>query len=140
MIAVVLEMAGIPSLAFAVGVYLPLSSSAPLFVGGMIRWLVDRRNNKLEHNKNLSEEEQQAAGDSGSGTLLASGYIAGGALGGIVIAFTAGILTDFDKKLGDWATANNPFFEGVNANGLSMLPYALIVIGLYWMGREKKRP
>jgi uncharacterized oligopeptide transporter (OPT) family protein len=138
MIALVLEMAGIPSLAFAVGVYLPLSSSAPLFIGGMVRWLVDRRNNKLEHNKNLSEEEQQAAGDSGSGTLLASGYIAGGALGGIVIAFTAGILTDFDKKLGDWATANNPFFEGVNADGLSMLPYALIVLGLYWMGREKK--
>jgi putative OPT family oligopeptide transporter len=139
MIALVLEMAGIPSLAFAVGVYLPLSSSAPLFIGGMVRWLVDRRNNKLEHNKNMTEEEQQAAGDSGSGTLLASGYIAGGALGGIVIAFTAGILTDFDKKLGDWATANNPFFEGVNANGLSMLPYALIVIALYWMGREKKR-
>ena len=139
MIAVVLEMAGIPSLAFAVGVYLPLSSSAPLFIGGMIRWLVDRRNNKLEHNKNLTEEEKQAAGDSGSGTLLASGYIAGGALGGIVIAFTAGILTDFDKKLGDWASANNPFFEGANANALSMLPYAVIVFALYWIAREKKR-
>lgn len=139
MIAVVLEMAGIPSLAFAVGVYLPLSSSAPLFVGGMIRWLVDRRNNKLEHNKNLTEEEQQAAGDSGSGTLLASGYIAGGALGGIVIAFTAGILTDFDKKLGDWASAHNPFFAGANADALSLLPYALIVIALYWIAREKKR-
>jgi putative OPT family oligopeptide transporter len=140
MIALVLEMAGIPSLAFAVGVYLPLSSSAPLFVGGMIRWLVDRRNNKLEQNKNLSEEQQQAAGDSGSGTLLASGYIAGGALGGIVIAFTAGILTDFDKKLGDWATAHNPFFEGASANALSMLPYALIAIALYWIAREKNVP
>ncbi|MDO9193176.1 MAG: OPT/YSL family transporter, partial [Undibacterium sp.] len=138
MIALVLEMAGIPSLAFAVGVYLPLSSSAPLFIGGMIRWLVDRRNNKLEHNKNLTEEEKQAAGDSGSGTLLASGYIAGGALGGIVIAFTAGILTDFDKKIGDWASANNPFFAGINADALSMLPYALIVFGLYWIAREKK--
>jgi putative OPT family oligopeptide transporter len=138
MIAVVLEMSGIPSLAFAVGVYLPLSSSAPLFIGGMIRWLVDKRNNKLEHNQNMSVEEQQAAGDSGSGTLLASGYIAGGALGGIVIAFTAGILTDFDKKLSDWATANNPFFNGANADLLTMLPYALIVIALYWIGREKK--
>ena len=138
MIAVVLEMSGIPSLAFAVGVYLPLSSSAPLFIGGMIRWLVDKRNSKLEHNKNMSVEEQQAAGDSGSGTLLASGYIAGGALGGIVIAFTAGILTDFDKKLGDWATANNPFYNGANADMLTMLPYALIVIALYWIGREKK--
>ena len=41
MIAVVLEMSGIPSLAFAVGVYLPLSSSSPILVGGLIRWLVD---------------------------------------------------------------------------------------------------
>jgi hypothetical protein len=138
MIAVVLEMAGIPSLAFAVGVYLPLSSSAPLFVGGMIRWLVDRRNNKLEHNKNLSEDEKQAAGDRSSGVLLSSGYIAGGALAGIVIAFTAGILTDFDKKIGDWATANNPFFEGANSDALSLIPYVLIAIALYWVGREKK--
>ena len=43
MIAIVLEMSGIPSLAFAVGVYLPLSSSSPIFIGGLVRWLVDRR-------------------------------------------------------------------------------------------------
>ena len=42
MIALVLEMSGVPSLAFAVGVYLPLSSSSPIFIGGMVRWLVDR--------------------------------------------------------------------------------------------------
>ncbi|MDE2427896.1 MAG: oligopeptide transporter, OPT family [Burkholderiales bacterium] len=138
MIALVLEMSGIPSLAFAVGVYLPLSSSAPLFIGGMIRWLVDRRNNKLAHNQHLSEEEQQAAGDRSAGVLLSSGYIAGGALAGIVIAFTAGILTGFDKKIGEWANLHNPFFEGANANALSMLPYAVIVLLLYWTGREKK--
>lgn len=137
MIALVLEMAGIPSLAFAVGVYLPLASSAPLFIGGMVRWLVDRRNNKLEHNQHMTEEEKQAAGDSSAGVLLSSGYIAGGALAGIVIAFSAGILTDFDKKIGDWSTANNPFFEGVNANALSLLPYAVLVLALYWIGREK---
>lgn len=140
MIALVLEMSGIPSLAFAVGVYLPLSSSLPLFVGGMIRWLIDRRNNKLEQNRHLSEEEKQAKGDSGSGTLLASGYIAGGALGGIVIAFTAGILTDFDKHLGEWASSHNPFFEGSSADALSLIPYALIAFALYWTGREKKSP
>ncbi|MFZ6645348.1 OPT family oligopeptide transporter [Undibacterium sp. TJN25] len=138
MIALVLEMAGIPSLAFAVGVYLPLSSSAPLFVGGMIRWLVDRRNNKLEHNKHLNEEEKQAAGDRSSGVLLASGYIAGGALAGIVIAFTAGILTNFDKAIGDWSTKSNPFFEGSSSDALSLIPYALIILALYWVAREKK--
>ncbi|MBC3935032.1 OPT family oligopeptide transporter [Undibacterium rugosum] len=137
MIALVLEMAGIPSLAFAVGVYLPLSSSAPLFVGGMIRWLVDRRNSKLDQYKDLNEEEMQAAGDRSSGVLLSSGYIAGGALAGIVIAFTAGILTDFDKTIGDWATAHNPFFNGPNADALSLLPYLVIAGILYWVAREK---
>lgn len=137
MIALVLEMAGIPSLAFAVGVYLPLSSSAPLFIGGMIRWLVDRRNNKLDQYKSLNAEEMQAAGDRSSGVLLSSGYIAGGALAGIVIAFTAGILTGFDKAIGDWATAHNPFFEGAFANGLTLIPYAVIILTLYLVAREK---
>ena len=45
MIAVVLEMCDIPSLAFAVGVYLPLASSSPIWIGGLIRWLVDRYSN-----------------------------------------------------------------------------------------------
>ncbi|HEY8025269.1 MAG TPA: oligopeptide transporter, OPT family [Burkholderiaceae bacterium] len=137
MIAIVLEMSEIPSLAFAVGVYLPLSSSAPLFIGGMVRWLVDRRNNKLAHNVALTEEEKQAVGDRSSGVLLASGYIAGGALAGIIIAFTAGILTNFDQAVGEWATKNNPFFEGAMSDGLSLLPYAVIVALLYWVGREK---
>jgi uncharacterized oligopeptide transporter (OPT) family protein len=52
MIAIVLEMSGIPSLAFAVGVYLPLSTSAPIFLGGMLRWLVDwRRARELKEHK-----------------------------------------------------------------------------------------
>ena len=50
MIAIVLEMSGIPSLAFAVGVYLPLSASSPIFFGGMVRWLVNRSMRKrLRH-------------------------------------------------------------------------------------------
>src|SRR5205085_2028492 len=53
MIALVLEMCAIPALAFAVGVYLPLSSSAPIFVGGAVRWLVDRRSRGLAHAETL---------------------------------------------------------------------------------------
>ena len=136
-IALTLEMSGIPSLAFAVGVYLPLSSSAPLFIGGMIRWLVDWRNSKLEKNKHLSEEEKNAAGDRSEGVLISSGYIAGGALAGIVIAFSAGIMTDFDKKIGDWAAAHNPFIHSAYADALSLIPFALIAIILYRVGREK---
>ncbi|MCY7388115.1 MAG: oligopeptide transporter, OPT family, partial [Burkholderiales bacterium] len=57
MISVVLEMAGIPSLAFAVGVYLPLSSSAPLFIGGLVRWLIDRKESKNVECQHMSEAE-----------------------------------------------------------------------------------
>lgn len=139
MIALILEMAGVSSLPFAVGVYLPLSSSAPIFVGGMVRWLVDRRRNRHPQYANATDEERVAAGDRGAGVLLASGYIAGGALAGIIIAFTAGVLTDFDKAIGDWSTANNPFFDGANADLLSMLPYAALIALLYWIGRETPR-
>ena len=136
-IALVLEMANVPSLPFAVGVYLPLSSSAPIFVGGMVRWFVDRRRNKLAAYANASEEERTAAGDRSPGVLLASGYIAGGALAGILIAFSAGVLGDFDKAVTAWSAAHNPFFEGRAADLLSILPYAALVVLLYWMAREK---
>lgn len=137
MIAVVLEMAGVQALAFSVGVYLPLVSTAPIAVGGAIRWLVDRRNNKLAHNAAMSEEEQQQAGDRSSGVLLASGYIAGGALAGIIIAITAGVLTDFDTMMTKWAAAANPFFDGATSDLLSLIPYAALMLLLYWVAREK---
>ena len=102
MISVILEMSGIASLAFAVGVYLPLSSSMPLFVGGMVRWLVDRRSNKMEKYRHMNEDEKQAVGDRSPGVLMASGYIAGGALAGILIAITAGIMTNFDQPVDEF--------------------------------------
>jgi putative OPT family oligopeptide transporter len=139
MIAVVLEMAGVNALSFAVGVYLPLVSTLPIAIGGAIRWLVDRRNKTLPQYAGLNEEEMQAAGDRSSGTLLASGYIAGGALAGIIIAITAGVLTGFDTAMTKWAEAVNPFFAGVDADLLSLVPYAAICVLLYWVGREKAK-
>jgi putative OPT family oligopeptide transporter len=136
-IALVLEMSGVSSLPFAVGVYLPLSSSAPIFVGGMVRWVVDRRRNRLAAYAGASEEERTAAGDRSPGVLLASGYIAGGALAGILIAFAAGVLGDFDKAVTAWASAHNPFFEGGASDLLSLLPYAALVWLLYRTAREK---
>jgi uncharacterized oligopeptide transporter (OPT) family protein len=137
MIAVVLEMAGVQALAFSVGVYLPLVSTLPIAIGGVIRWVVDRRNNRLPQYAGLNDEERQAAGDRSSGTLLASGYIAGGALAGIVIAITAGVMTGFDTAMTKWAEAMNPFFAGAGADLLSVLPYAAICVLLYWVGRER---
>jgi uncharacterized oligopeptide transporter (OPT) family protein len=139
MVAVVLEMSGVASLAFTVGVYLPLVSTLPIAIGGIIRWLVDRRNNTLPQYQGLSEEELQAAGDRSAGTLLASGYIAGGALAGIIIAITAGVMTDFDNAMNKWAEAMNPFFAGASSDLLSLIPYAVICVLLYFVGREKAR-
>jgi len=139
MIAVTLELCGVSSLAFAVGVYLPISSSSPIFVGGLIRWLVDRRlrHNLREHK--LSEEELVAEGDKSPGVLLASGYIAGGAIAGIAIAFLAGALPGVDTRIANWAERANPFFGGGNADLLSLLPFAAIVGLLYWIGRGSSK-
>jgi putative OPT family oligopeptide transporter len=136
MIAIVLEMSGIPSLAFAVGVYLPLSSSSPILVGGLVRWLVDLHlRKKLAHRK-LTEEELAAEGDKSPGVLMASGYIAGGAIAGIVIAFMAGVLTDFTDQVTKYMAAVNPFFNGPAANALSLIPFAILCLLLYLAGRE----
>ncbi|MEO7493735.1 MAG: oligopeptide transporter, OPT family [Massilia sp.] len=139
MVAIVLEMSGVQSLAFSVGVYLPLVSTLPIAIGGAIRWAVDRRNNKLAHIAALSKEEQQAVGDRSAGTLLASGYIAGGALAGIIIAITAGVMTSFDTAMTKWAEHANPFFAGASADLLSLIPYVGLIVLLYWVAREKPR-
>ena len=136
MIALVLEMSGIPSLAFAVGVYLPLSSSSPIFIGGMVRWLGDAYQRKKHATSNLTAEQLTAEGDKSPGVLLASGYIAGGAIAGIVIAFMAGVMGEFTERITNWSTRNNPFFDGPAADVLSMLPFLLLVALLYLVGRE----
>ncbi len=137
MIAVVLEMAGIPALAFSVGVYLPLVATLPIAIGGTVRWLADRRNHTMPQYKKLTVEECQAASDRSSGTLLASGYIAGGALAGIVIAISAGLLTDFDSAMANWSERFNPFYAGPYSDLLSIIPYAAIVLLLWWVARER---
>lgn len=136
MIAIVLEMSGIPSLAFAVGVYLPLSSSSPIFIGGMVRWLVDRYTAKKFAGQSLTEEQLTAEGDKSPGVLMASGYIAGGAIAGIAIAFSQGLLTDFDTKMTNVMTASNPFFGGGSSDLLALIPFGVLTVLLYLAGRE----
>ncbi len=83
-ISVVLELCGVPSLAFAVGVYLPLSSSTPIFVGGLVRYFADKPwQRRTEEEKKRAELESETS----PGSLLSTGYIAGGAIAGVLIAF-----------------------------------------------------
>lgn len=140
MIAITLEMLEIPSLAFAVGVYLPLSTSAPIFLGGMLRWFVDwQRARELGEHK-LSAEELAADADRSPGVLAASGYIGGGAIAGIVIAINTTLLATIDKKFTDWSVLHNPFWEADThpyADALSMIPFLLLMGFLYLVAREK---
>ena len=141
MIALTLEMSGIPSLAFAVGVYLPLSSSSPIFIGGMIRWLADLYVRKKYRVLNMTEEQLTAEGDKSPGVLMASGYIAGGAIAGIIIAILAG-LQDKVRRIGqfnDWLdniASKNPFVSSANADLLSCIPFLILMSLLYLVGRE----
>lgn len=137
MIAVVLEMAGIPSLAFAVGVYLPLSSSSPIFVGGLVRWLVDKYLRRRLAGRNMTEDELVAEGDKSPGVLMASGYIAGGAIAGIIIAFLAGVpwFTDFNKSMTAWGETN-PLNAGPWSDALGVIPFIILAVLLYAVGRE----
>jgi putative OPT family oligopeptide transporter len=137
MISLVLEMSGIPSLAFAVGVYLPLSSSSPIFIGGLIRWLADHYIRSKHKDSDMTEDQLVAEGDKSPGVLMASGYIAGGAIAGILIAFMAGFprMKDINDRLDDMST-RNPFVSGTHADLLSCIPFVILVLLLYLTGRE----
>ena len=79
--AIVMELCGIKSLSFAVGAYLPLATTLPIFIGGMIRGFTDKKMGKA---KNAEEEEL------GKGNLFATGLVAGGAVAGVLFAILAG--------------------------------------------------
>ncbi len=138
MIAVVLELSGVPSLAFAVGVYLPISTSMPIFVGGAVRWLVDKYLRKKPENQKLSEEEMMAETDKSPGVLLASGYIAGATLAGVFYAFMNldSRITGWLTQREEWAAHHNPFFDGPNSDVLGLIPFVIITVLLYLVGRE----
>ena len=85
-ISLTLELCGIHSLSFAVGSYLPIATTAPIFAGGLVRAYVERKTGKVEES------------EVGSGTLFSSGLIAGGSLAGILYAilFGRGIVPEAD--------------------------------------------
>jgi hypothetical protein len=85
-IAVTMELCGIKALAFAIGLYLPLATTLPIFAGGALKGYVDWR---AERNGERSEDEELS-----QGSLFATGLIAGGALTGVIVAIFAVFLPD----------------------------------------------
>jgi putative OPT family oligopeptide transporter len=131
LIAVLMQLSLVPSLAFAVGVYLPLSTSMPIFVGGLVRVAVDRI-------KRTNAEDS----DSSPAVLLSSGYIAGGAIAGILIAGLLAFAPGFsraidlsDPKTGSLPTgwAESPW-PSLGAFGLMILVLLLCGLGVLFKG------
>ena len=125
-IAVVLQLAGVPPLAFAVGVYLPLSTTMPIFVGGLVRAIVDKV-------KKSSPEES----DSSPAVLLSSGYIAGGAIAGILTAGLAAFegatkFFDLSSRLPEWW--NESVWPAIIVFGVMALVLFLVGMGLLLKG------
>ena len=77
-VVIALELCGVRSLAFAVGSYLPISTTATIFAGGLVKWLAQSRAKKTEES------------EAGSGALFSSGLIAGGSIGGLALATVVG--------------------------------------------------
>ena len=107
-LALILNFMGVPVLAFALGMFIPLSLNTPLLVGGAISWLVSR---KREKDGEKAEEMAQARNE--KGTLIASGFIAGGALMGVVSALIK--FCGVECYLGTWAASNGAALVGVAA-------------------------
>ncbi len=129
-IAIVLQLAGVPALAFSVGVYLPLATSMPIFVGGLIRLIVDR-----------IKKTPSAESDSSPAVLLSSGYIAGGTIAGTLIAFMAfipGAIGLFDLSRFLPAGYNESPLPAVIAFAVLAIVLALVGTGHLLHVREPK--
>lgn len=106
-------MIGVPALAFALGMFIPLELNTPLLVGGLISWFVASRKGSEAQQKSRRER----------GTLIASGFIAGGALMGVVSA----LLKYFGA---DWFAAT--WNESQGAEILAVVMYVAIIVYFIW--------
>ncbi len=107
LIAIVLTMCKIPALAFALGMFIPIDLNLPLLVGGAISWFVSTR----------SSDEKVNAARQEKGTLIASGFIAGGALMGVVSAILK--FANVDMYMTEWQAAYG--------ETIAILPYIAII-------------
>lgn len=120
-IALVLELCRVPSLPFAVGVYLPLSASTPIFIGGVLRWIADGWTKKGE-----------AESDMSPGVLFSSGYIAGGAIAGILLA-----MLSLSPSLSQSMDMSERFAAIAKSDLTSVAAFGIISALLLLVGGEK---
>lgn len=132
-LAVVMELCGVNSLSFAVGAYLPLSTTLPIFAGGAVRGLVDWR--KKRKGEIVTED------DLGKGNLFATGLVAGGALAGVIVALLIAGSENIAKKL-ELANLQN-FLSGIFGEGwyqvIGVLFFAAMAFMLYRIAMKKNK-
>jgi uncharacterized oligopeptide transporter (OPT) family protein len=131
-LAITMELCAVNSLCFAVGAYLPLSTTLPIFIGSVIRGVVDYQTKKVA---GPTQSEELKAGN-----LFATGLVAGGAIAGVIVAGLLQVpgLGDFLPKLNLEKTLTAAFGEG----GYSLLGvafFAIMGIVLYRIGSSKKK-
>ncbi|MBI5867196.1 MAG: oligopeptide transporter, OPT family, partial [candidate division Zixibacteria bacterium] len=115
-LALMMELVGVSALPFAVGCYLPISTSTPIFIGGIIRYYVDRKN------KTKAEEAEFSPG-----VLLSSGLIAGGAIAGLGQALIQGFSWDEAWDKSAW-------LGGLAGGDLwALIPFAALAIFLLYI-------
>ncbi len=134
-ISIMLEIIGVSALPVAVGIYLPISTSAAIFVGGLVRAVVNHFNNR-GRKESLTEEE------TGKGVLLSSGLIAGGAIAGLAVAFGRVIAETVKGTPGKGEEIlgighNNLTTTGDWANVLSLIIFAALVGYLFKVARKR---
>ncbi len=132
-IAITLELCGVKSLSFAVGAYLPLSTTLPIFIGGVIRGLVEWKQ-KRSGVKLTAEEEEL-----GKGNLFATGLVAGGAVAGVIVAILS-VNDNVSKSLAN-VNAEHGLSESLGKGGYQLLGvifFALMGYTLYRIGRQKQ--
>ncbi|MEI6087748.1 MAG: OPT/YSL family transporter [Bacteroidota bacterium] len=108
-LAITMELCGIKSLSFAVGAYLPLATTLPIFIGGAIRGIVEGKQKKEGEQKSAEEEEL------GKGNLFATGLVAGGAVAGVIIAFISG--SDGGEKFLNAISMEHSIVESISKGG-----------------------
>lgn len=132
-VAVVVELCGIKALSFAIGLYLPLATTLPIFIGGAIRGIVDWQAKRKGEEVNKGEE------DLGKGNLFATGLVAGGALAGVIVAFLAvnDNIANGLKKLSLENGISNLLGGSLGYELLGVVFFALLGILLYKVARTK---
>jgi OPT family oligopeptide transporter len=132
-IAFVMELCGIKALSFAIGIYLPLSTTFPIFIGGAIRGLVDMKKKKRGDIVHGEEE------DLGKGNLFATGLVAGGALAGVIVAILS-VNENVSKTIEGWSAEHGltTLLGGQNAFFLlGAIFFGIMGFGLYKIALKK---